>query len=832
MDVCVAVNRGLRVVSKAAGFFSAAFTAHVESPSLLLRTFHKIPKVAPRESKGMRMRMRFGTFDYAPSDTGGFEVATPGTNVRSVAFPHPTTVVSASRDHTVRLWKLQTSEPPSFDCTIKSHGKEFVNSLAIVPPSSLYPEGLIASSGKDQIIDVRQPDKSLDDNAEALLIGHGNNVCALDASADGKLVISGSWDYSARVWEVGKWSESTELSGHEASVWAVLAYDGATIITGCADKKIRIFRPTGALVRTIQTGDVVRALCRLPANHPSGAHFASAGNDAIIRLWNLDGRQIYELHGHENFIYSLAALPDGRLVSSGEDRTARIWENQQCVQTITHPAISVWTVAASENGDIVTGASDRIVRIFTRATERYADPAAITQFSDEVSSSSIPQQAVGDVNKEQLPGPEFLTQKSGTKEGQVQMIKETNGNVSAYQWSSAANQWVMIGTVVDQAGSSGRKISFNGKEYDYVFDVDIEDGKPPLKLPYNLSQNPYEVARKFCEDNKLPLTYLDQVTNFIVQNTQGATMGQAPSQSTDVWGTGSRYRPGDAAPAAADAPQQPPTPKSKVLPQKTYLDIMTANHKVILKKLQEFNQQLVNDGQKALSFNPSDIDQITATVTSLEKGDSKSIDSAGVDLIVKAATTWPTEKRLPGLDLLRLLFASDETVAYLTQEQNIIHALGDSGVFSDSSAPNNTMMAIRSLSNLFKSESGRTAANAEFDTIHAFISPFLQASARNLIIAITTIYINYSVLLSLDVNADRVLTLLNDLAKILSKVADSEAVYRALVATGTLLCLGRDFCEAGRDILQIQSVTQQAAERVREPRVKNVVAEIQEKLQE
>ena len=26
---------------------------------------------------------------------------------------------------------------------------------------------------------------------------------------------------------------------------------------------------------------------------------------------------------------------------------------------------------------------------------------------------------------------------------------------------------------------------FEGKEYDYVFDVDIGDGQPSLKLPYN-----------------------------------------------------------------------------------------------------------------------------------------------------------------------------------------------------------------------------------------------------------------------------------------------------------------------------------------------------------
>ena len=674
------------------------------------------------------------------------------------------------------------------------------------------------SGGKDQIIDVRQPSKALDDNADALLLGHASNVCALDVSTDGRFIVSGSWDTDARVWQVGKWEESIVLQGHEASVWAVLAYDSSTIITGCADKQIRIFRPDGSFVRTIKTADVVRALCRLPADHPSGAQFASAGNDAVIRLWTLAGRQLHELHGHENFIYSLAALPNGQLVSSSEDRTVRIWHNQRCIQTITHPAISVWTVAVcSENGDIATGASDRIVRIFTRAKERYADEAATAQFNDDVKSSSIPQQAVGEINKEKLPGPEFLTQKSGTKEGQVQMINESNGSISAYQWSTSSNSWVNVGTVVDNAGSSGRKISHNGKEYDYVFDVDIEEGKPPLKLPYNLSQNSFEVARKFCEDNKLPITYVDQVANFIVQNTQGATLGQNTSQPSEH---GPSATWGNATPA-------PPAPKPKLLPQKDYLDILTANHKVIFKKLQEFNQQLVDDGQKDLSLNPSDIELLESTISSIEKGGA--INPSGIDLIVKSATVWPQEKRLPALDLLRLLFADGPSILYLARN-SILQVLADSGVFENTAVINNTMMAIRALSNIFKTSQGRDVAADNFDTIHKFAAPFITSNNRNLIIAITTLYINYSVLLSSDLNADQALTLLDDLSKLLNHATDSEAVYRALVAAGTLLHLGDAFCEASRDIFALGTAVSHAAGKVKEPRIRNVVAEIREKL--
>ena len=55
-----------------------------------------------------------------------------------------------------------------------------------------------------------------------------------------------------------------------------------------------------------------------------------------------------------------------------------------------------------------------------------------------------------------------------------------------FQWSGPSNTWQQIGQVVDAIGS-GRKQLYEGKEYDYVFDVDVSEGMPPLKLPYNVT---------------------------------------------------------------------------------------------------------------------------------------------------------------------------------------------------------------------------------------------------------------------------------------------------------------------------------------------------------
>ena len=132
----------------------------------------------------------------------------------------------------MRAWRLVSSRPPKFDDTISSHGSAFVNAVTFLPPSEAYADGLIVSGGSDTIIEVRQPKASPQDNAEALLLGHSNNVCALDVDPAGRWIVSGGWDGQGRVWAVGKWECQTVLEGHQGSVWAVMAMDSETIITG------------------------------------------------------------------------------------------------------------------------------------------------------------------------------------------------------------------------------------------------------------------------------------------------------------------------------------------------------------------------------------------------------------------------------------------------------------------------------------------------------------------------------------------------------------------------------------------------------------------------
>lgn len=175
--------------------------------------------------------------------------------------------------------------------------------------------------------------------------------------------------------------------------------------------------------------------------------------------------------------------------------------------------------------------------------------------------------------------------------------------VEAHQWNAGAGRWDKIGEVVDAVGS-GRKQLYKGKEYDYVFDVDIADGVPPLKLPYNSTENPYIAAQRFLEANELPMTYVDQVVHFIEKNTEAVNLGG--SEYVDPYTGSSRYsgapsssgaatpagsaRSGNVDPFTMSEPVKPK--QTSILPQKGYLSFKQANLPAVRSKIGQLNDQL------------------------------------------------------------------------------------------------------------------------------------------------------------------------------------------------------------------------------------------------
>ncbi|NP_001411767.1 phospholipase A-2-activating protein isoform 5 [Mus musculus] len=318
----------------------------------------------------------------------------------------PGAFVSVSRDRTTRLWAPDSPNRGFTEMHCMSGHSNFVSCVCIIPSSDIYPHGLIATGGNDHNICIFSLDSPM---PLYILKGHKDTVCSLSSGKFGTL-LSGSWDTTAKVWLNDKCMMT--LQGHTAAVWAVkILPEQGLMLTGSADKTIKLWK-AGRCERTfLGHEDCVRGLAIL-----SETEFLSCANDASIRRWQITGECLEVYFGHTNYIYSISVFPNSKdFVTTAEDRSLRIWKHGECAQTIRLPAQSIWCCCVLENGDIVVGASDGIIRVFTESEERTASAEEIKAFERELSQATIDSKTgdLGDINAEQLPGREHLSEPGG-----------------------------------------------------------------------------------------------------------------------------------------------------------------------------------------------------------------------------------------------------------------------------------------------------------------------------------------------------------------------------------------------------------------------------------
>ncbi|KAG8786363.1 hypothetical protein FRC12_016675 [Ceratobasidium sp. 428] len=225
----------------------------------------------------------------------------------------------------------------------------------------------------DRVEDVGQTHAP--QTADKLAEGHHDKITALAYSPDGAYIVSGSDDYTLRIWDArtGRMVGQPLDSGHtECISSASFSPDGTRVVSGSFDATIRIWDVDARrMLGTPLLGHT--SLITSVAYSPDGANIVSASWDGTVRIWDAHNGQMIgsPLMGHTR-VNSVAYSPRGTfLVSGSEDGTIRIW-NTRTGRTVRHPlqdyGHSVESVAYSPNGLYVVSRSKDTACVWDAST--------------------------------------------------------------------------------------------------------------------------------------------------------------------------------------------------------------------------------------------------------------------------------------------------------------------------------------------------------------------------------------------------------------------------------------------------------------------------------
>ncbi|KAG5340923.1 hypothetical protein C0989_012546 [Termitomyces sp. Mn162] len=169
---------------------------------------------------------------------------------------------------------------------------------------------------------------------------HDKDINALDISPNGRFLVSGSQDRTAKVFNIeyiagsGSSAPRGELKligtckGHKRGVWAVRFSRAERILaTGSGDKTVKLWSLDDfSCLKTFEghTNSVLRVDFL-----NVGSQIVSTSSDGLVKLWDIKAEEcVATLDNHEDKVWALAVRDDERrIVSGAADSVVTFWED-------------------------------------------------------------------------------------------------------------------------------------------------------------------------------------------------------------------------------------------------------------------------------------------------------------------------------------------------------------------------------------------------------------------------------------------------------------------------------------------------------------------------
>jgi WD40 repeat protein len=233
-------------------------------------------------------------------------------------------LVTAGEDNQVRRWRIP-------ECTLlgtMSHGAT-VNAIAFNRAGTV-----LATAGDDHLVQIWDGS----DRRIGVLAGHVDWVIDVAFSANDKLAVTSSADGTVRVWNMATSRITNQFWVQpDETVWSArFLSDASDIVLAAAGCVVQIVQvPTRAVLYSLNHPSGVN--CVDP--HPGGQFIATACHDGTIRIWSPTGTLIRIIKAHDLPISRISHSPNGHhLLSLSADYTARIWDT------------SLWELSATLTG--------------------------------------------------------------------------------------------------------------------------------------------------------------------------------------------------------------------------------------------------------------------------------------------------------------------------------------------------------------------------------------------------------------------------------------------------------------------------------------------------